>query len=395
MGPFFFETQCPVNGWITETVNAHRYLTLLRETVVPCLIQRGQILNVMFMQDGATSHTANPVKTFLIQTLGEDRIVSRRCRYPWPPRSPDLTPAEFWLVSEGFGKHFNDWRNAETKRFIRRPKGHDHWLSGQGWNISETAEFVNCSHAAVVKVYRAWQNETVQNQGRGKCGAPRAIDDRGERRLRRCVRADRRATVEQLTTKMNQGATKSVSQTTIQRTLLRLGLRSRRLVRASMLTTVHRRRRLEFARQYSSWTSTEWRQVAFSDESRFMLHRTDGRWRIRRETSERSHPATTAGTVQAGGGSIMVWGMFSWHSLGSLIIVEGTMDQYKYASVLADHVHPYMRIAFPQDDGIFQQDNARCHTAASVRAWFEEHQDEFPVLPWPENSSDLNLIEHL
>ncbi|GFT48142.1 DUF4817 domain-containing protein [Trichonephila clavipes] len=95
--PFFFETQCPVNGWITETVNAQRYLTLLRETVVPCLIQRGQISNVTFMQDGATSHTANPVKAFLIQTFGEDRIVSRRCRYPWPPRSPDLTPADFWL----------------------------------------------------------------------------------------------------------------------------------------------------------------------------------------------------------------------------------------------------------------------------------------------------------
>ncbi|GFS81730.1 uncharacterized protein TNCV_2706731 [Trichonephila clavipes] len=97
LGPFFFETQCPVNGWITETVNAQRYLTLLRETVVPCLIQRGQISNVMFMQDGATSHTANLVKAFLIQTFGEDRIVSRRCRYPWPPRSPDLTPADFWL----------------------------------------------------------------------------------------------------------------------------------------------------------------------------------------------------------------------------------------------------------------------------------------------------------
>ncbi|GFS87732.1 DUF4817 domain-containing protein [Trichonephila clavipes] len=39
IGPFFFETQCPVNGWITETVNAKRYLTFLRETVVPCLIQ--------------------------------------------------------------------------------------------------------------------------------------------------------------------------------------------------------------------------------------------------------------------------------------------------------------------------------------------------------------------
>ncbi|GFW15049.1 uncharacterized protein TNCV_983411 [Trichonephila clavipes] len=60
--PFFFETQCSVNGWITETVNAQRYLTLRRETVVPCLIQRGQIANVTFMQDGATSHTANPVR---------------------------------------------------------------------------------------------------------------------------------------------------------------------------------------------------------------------------------------------------------------------------------------------------------------------------------------------
>ncbi|GFW56892.1 uncharacterized protein TNCV_161221 [Trichonephila clavipes] len=49
------------------------------------------------MQDGATSHTANPVKAFLIQTFGEDRIVSRRCRYPCSPRSPDLTPADFWL----------------------------------------------------------------------------------------------------------------------------------------------------------------------------------------------------------------------------------------------------------------------------------------------------------
>ncbi|GFV19463.1 transposable element Tcb1 transposase [Trichonephila clavipes] len=246
----------------------------------------------------------------------------------------------------------------------------------KGGSISETAEFVNCSRAAVVKVYRAWQNGTVQNQRRGKCGAPRAIDDRGERRLRRCVRADRWATVEQLTTKMNQGATKSVSQTTIQRTLLRLGLRSRHLVRAPMLTAVHRRRRLEFARQYSSWTSTEWRQVEFSDESRFMLHRTDGRWRIRRETSERNHPATIAGTVRAGGGSIMVWGMFSWHSLG-----------------FTDHCGRHDGSI--QDDGIFQQDNARCHTAASVRAWFEEHQDEFTVLPWPANSPDLNPIEHL
>ncbi|GFX09527.1 hypothetical protein TNCV_2028931 [Trichonephila clavipes] len=42
---------------------------------------------------------------------------------------------------------------------------------------------------------------------------------------------------------------------------------------------------------------------------------------------------------------------------GSLIIVDGMMNQCKYASVLADHAHPYMRIVFQQNDGLYQQDN--------------------------------------
>ncbi|GBM38689.1 hypothetical protein AVEN_54727-1 [Araneus ventricosus] len=64
----------------------------------------------------------------------------------------------------------------------------------KGGSISETANFVNCSRAALLKVYRAWQYGTIQNQRHGTCGAPRATDDRGERRLRRCVWANRRAT---------------------------------------------------------------------------------------------------------------------------------------------------------------------------------------------------------
>ncbi|GFW54947.1 hypothetical protein TNCV_2785621 [Trichonephila clavipes] len=45
---------------------------------------------------------------------------------------------------------------------------------------------------------------------------------------------------------------------------------------------------------------------------------------------------------------------------------------------------PFMRIVFPQDGGIYQQDIAECHTTDSVRAWFKEHQDQFIVLPCPE-----------
>ncbi|GFU44147.1 transposable element Tcb1 transposase [Trichonephila clavipes] len=47
-----------------------------------------------------------------------------------------------------------------------------------------------------------------------------------------------------------------------------------------------------------------------------------------------------------------------------------------------------------QDGGIYQQDIAECHTTDSVRAWFKEHQDQFIVLPCPENSPDLNPINN-
>ncbi|XP_055950945.1 uncharacterized protein LOC129985044 [Argiope bruennichi] len=94
-------------------------------------------------------------------------------------------------------------------------------------SISEMANFEKCSKVSKVKVHREWQNGTIQNQRSDKCGTPQAMDSRGERRLRRCVRTNRRATVEQLTTQMNQGATNNVSTTTVQRTSLRMGLCSK------------------------------------------------------------------------------------------------------------------------------------------------------------------------
>ncbi|GFV84885.1 transposable element Tcb1 transposase [Trichonephila clavipes] len=59
---------------------------------------------------------------------------------------------------------------------------------------------------------------------------------------------------------MNQGATNSGIQTTVQRSWLRLVLRSRRLVHAPMLTAVHEQRRLEFSHRYRNWAPNERRQ---------------------------------------------------------------------------------------------------------------------------------------
>lgn len=50
-----------------------------------------------------------------------------------------------------------------------------------GGSISETANFINCSRATMVRVYHAWQTGTIENRLCDKYSAPRTIDDRGER----------------------------------------------------------------------------------------------------------------------------------------------------------------------------------------------------------------------
>lgn len=91
IGPYFIE------GRLT----GETYLNLLRTMVSNMLddIPLSNLRGLWFQQDGAPPHYHRDVREYLTQEFGECWI-GRGGPVPWPARSPDLTPLDFFLWSE-------------------------------------------------------------------------------------------------------------------------------------------------------------------------------------------------------------------------------------------------------------------------------------------------------
>ncbi len=87
----------------------------------------------------------------------------------------------------------------------------------------------------------------------------------------------------------------------------------------------------------------------------------------------------------------MIWGCISAYGMGSLCVLKGTMNTEKYIKVLDQHMLPSRRRLFQGGSCVFQQDNAKPHTAAITTAWLRSRRVR--VLNWPACSPDLLPIE--
>ena len=90
IGPIFFQ----------ENVGGESYLKLLMEDFFPVFCNLPNSSNLLFQQDGAPPHWALHVRNWLNNNLA-DRWIGRGGpndrNITWPPRSPDLTPLDFYL----------------------------------------------------------------------------------------------------------------------------------------------------------------------------------------------------------------------------------------------------------------------------------------------------------
>ena len=95
IGPYFFEHPTQ-GGHSTVTVNSSRYATLISNFVIPALSDRGRLQDVIFQQDGAPPHTQKNVAS-LLRSVFRENLIGLGFGVEWPPRSPDLSPPDFWL----------------------------------------------------------------------------------------------------------------------------------------------------------------------------------------------------------------------------------------------------------------------------------------------------------
>ena len=88
IGPLFYE----------GNLTGERYMEMLNNSIIPLMQQAyGHLFRyVWFMQDGAPAHRMIIIRNKLQELFGH-RVIRLGFDVEWPPRSPDLTPCDFFL----------------------------------------------------------------------------------------------------------------------------------------------------------------------------------------------------------------------------------------------------------------------------------------------------------
>ncbi|GFW80749.1 transposable element Tcb1 transposase [Trichonephila clavipes] len=150
------------------------------------------------------------------------------------------------------------------------------------WSTLRVAGQVDRSECAVRNCWKQWTREGTHVRKTGT-GVTRKTTRRDDRRIFRQALVD--PTVTCSTIRADVGV--AIVPQTISLHLAEANLKFERPFRALRLTPEHRQLRLQWCQAKSMWNVTDWQNVVFRDESRFVLGTDDNRVRVWRRPGER------------------------------------------------------------------------------------------------------------
>ena len=149
----------------------------------------------------------------------------------------------------------------------------------------------------------------------------------------------------------------------------------------------HKKKWLEYARQYQTISDQEWWKVVFSDEEKFNL---DNPHDFQKYWHTKNFPEEDYSTRQSGRGSPMMW----WEGFSSsgkfkLQFVCGRQKAADYVKMLNNLSLAQEGRRLCGEEWIFQQDNSAIHNASIIKNYSLEQK--IKLVDHPACSPDLSL----
>lgn len=222
-----------------------------------------------------------------------------------------------------------------------------------------------------------------------RTGRPRKTSKRDDRKILMEIQKNPKISAKQIKEDLNL----DLSVTRIKERIKECGYNGRVARKKPYLSKENMVKRKEFAKQYKDQPLEFWKNVIFSDESKFELMNNKRREFVWRKPGEAYKLKNLKPSVKHGGGSIMVWGCFSYHGVGKLVFIDGIMNGPGYIDILENNLEESARSMGLENDYVFQQDNDPKHTCKLARQYFDDKA--ISLLPWSSSSPDINPIEPL
>ncbi|GFW84140.1 transposable element Tcb2 transposase [Trichonephila clavipes] len=240
-----------------------------------------------------------------------------------------------------------------------------------GKSVRETADILQKPKSTVSDVILKWKRRDSETAEK-RTGRPKILGERSRRTLKRVVKQNRKSSLVEISQEFQSSSGISVSSRTVRRELKNLGFHGRAAAHKLNITPQNAKHRLQWCRAHRHWTADMRNTVLWSDESRFTVLQSDGHVWVWQMLGERFFNDCIVPTVKFGGGSIMVWGCFSWFVLGPLVLVIGSMNSEMYVDILDNAGLPTLWQYFVEGPFLFQQDNCSIHTSRLAQMWFDE-----------------------
>ena len=184
---------------------------------------------------------------------------------------------------------------------------------------------------------------------------------------------------------------KTVSRKTISKLLRKKELNLFYAVRKPLLMLTNHQKQKKWCKERLNYSMEQWKMIIFSDELNFKIINRKNKRFVCHKNTEKYLKQHMQSRIQKGGGSVGIWGCISGSGIGCHKICERILNQYGYRDILENLLIPSRNIFQADQNWLFQQDNAPCHSTHSITNYFVE--SNILLLPWPALKPDQKFME--